>query len=440
VSALQNRSLKKSFMKRHYQFIYLRFFILLMVPLISAEGAYGQTTAEDLSNLRVSGNYQNKDLSLVLLDLSVNHRLTFHYDREELPEKDITISFRRRPLSDVLTTLLDGTGLTYELIPPRTIRIVSDPAGVPARSEQQGVAPTRRDITVSGVVQDMATGERLPFANVVLAGTDRGTTTNVDGYFTLFDVPDDTTVLTISHLGYQPLSFQLHPQTQTDDLRIGLRAYGVELSEVVVAAHREEQMIQASTGISQIGITPAALGKLPSFGEKDIFRSLQLLPGISGSNESSSGLFIRGGTPDQNLILFDGFTVYHVDHLFGVFSAFNANALKDLQLYKGGFEAKYGGRLSSVVDMTGKDGNTETFNIGGGLSLLSANAYAEGPFADGKGSFLIAGRRSFQSGFYNDLFDTFTESGNQASPNETSPPNLAGLPVRRWSPTPTSTI
>ena len=141
-----------------------------------------------------------------------------------------------------------------------------------------------------------------------------------------------------------------------------------------------------------------------------LFRSLQLLPGVSGSNESSSGLYVRGGTPDQNLILFDGFTVYHVDHLFGFFSAFNSNAIKDVQLYKGGFDAKFGGRISSVVELTGKDGNSEQFNAGAGVSLLAANAFVESPFAKGKGTFLIAGRRSFQSKFYRNLFNAYTGS------------------------------
>ena len=113
--------------------------------------------------------------------------------------------------------------------------------------------------------------------------------------------------------------------------------------------------------------------------------------------------------------MFDGFTVYHVDHLFGFFSAFNANAVKDVQLYKGGFDAKYGGRLSSVVELTGKEGNIKEFNMGLGLSLLSVNGFVEAPFADGKGSFLVAGRRSFQSSFYNNIFDAYTESNEAAS-------------------------
>ncbi|MBK6948775.1 MAG: TonB-dependent receptor, partial [Haliscomenobacter sp.] len=122
-------------------------------------------------------------------------------------------------------------------------------------------------------------------------------------------------------------------------------------------------------------------------------------------------------------MLFDGFTVYHVDHLFGFFSAFNANAVKDVQLFKGGFESKYGGRISSVVDLTGKDGNSEALNIGVGLSLLSVNAFAETPFAAGKGSVLVAARRSFQSNFYNNIFEAFTRNSTRPV---NSPPVFAG--------------
>ena len=132
-----------------------------------------------------------------------------------------------------------------------------------------------------------------------------------------------------------------------------------ELDEIVVRGAKDDQMLRISENISQISISPAQIATLPSLGEKDIFRSMQLLPGISGTNETSAGLFIRGGTPDQNLLLFDGFTVYHVDHFYGFFSAFNSNAIKDVQLYKGGFEAKYGGRLSSVMELTGKRGQQQ---------------------------------------------------------------------------------
>ena len=151
-------------------------------------------------------------------------------------------------------------------------------------------------------------------------------------------------------------------------------------------------------------------------GEVDIFRSLQLLPGVSGTNESSAGLFVRGGTPDQNLVLLDGMTVYKVDHFFGFFSAFNANAVKDVQLFKGGFPAKYGGRTSSVVDLTGKTGSFEKIKGSAGINFLSANAMVEIPFAK-KFSLLLAGRRSYtdviQSGLYKNITGNFLDNNQQ---------------------------
>ena len=169
----------------------------------------------------------------------------------------------------------------------------------------------------------------------------------------------------------------------------------------------ERPMLSASEKTSQITLTPSQIETLPSLGEKDIFRAFQLLPGISGSNEASSGLYVRGGTPDQNLILYDGFTIYHVDHLFGYFSAFNMEAVDEVKLNKGGFEAKYGGRLSSVMELLGKSGSPDAFSFGVGASFLSFNALAEIPLF-GRGSLTLAGRRSFQSPLYNSIIDMFS--------------------------------
>ncbi len=361
------------------------------------------------TQIKIKGNYQNKALDLVLLDLKINYRLEFQYDKELLKNITINTSIPGLPLKEAISTLLQGTGIDFELKGEKTVALFS------SRQKNKKLTissfnPSRTDITISGAIKDQNNGETLPFASIIVEGTSLGVTSNVDGYFTIFNVPNDTALLKISYIGYQTLYYRLSPEMQLEGIEIRLQDFGIQLEEVIVKAIKEEQMLSASSGISRIGLSPAALNKLPSYGERDVFRSLQLLPGVSGSNESSSGLYVRGGTPDQNLVLFDGFTVYHVDHLFGFFSAFNANAIKDVQLYKGGFDAKYGGRLSSVVDLTGKDGNTETFNIGAGLSPLSINGFVETPFGGGKGSILLAGRRSFQSNFYNNIFDAYTES------------------------------
>jgi len=167
--------------------------------------------------------------------------------------------------------------------------------------------------------------------------------------------------------------------------------------------------------VGVLQLTPESLDKLPNLGEKDILRAFQLMPGVGATNESSSGAYVRGGTPDQNLVVFDGFTVYQVDHLYGFFSAFNSNAVKDVQLYKGGFSSVYGGRLSSVTEINGKDGNKNEASYGVDLSLLSLNMFASTPLND-KSSLLIAFRRSYQGPLYDKIFKQFNTSTVDAGP------------------------
>lgn len=198
------------------------------------------------------------------------------------------------------------------------------------------------------------------------------------------------------------------------NLKIEMSSSSAQLDEVVVVAEREA-LLQAGGSISKLKMTPAKLAALPSLGERDIFRSFQLMPGISAANEHTSGLYVRGGTPDQALTLYDGFTVYNVDHLFGFFSAFNSNSIKDVQLYKGAFDAKYGGRLSSVVEITGKEGNSKQFNIGGDVSLLSLNLFAEAPITENLTT-IAAFRRSWRSPIYNEIFDRFSGAGEDDNP------------------------
>ena len=375
--------------------------------------------AQELAKKKISFTYVDRPLDLVFLDLKINQRLEFDYQKEEVQGIRISKSIPRLPLDEALKELLVGTGLSFELQEPRRVLIFKYDAKKSTSLTSSQFQAEKFDLTISGVIKDAQSGETLPFANLLVVGTSSGTNTNVDGWFTLHNVPSDTALIEVSYIGYQTQYFRLTPQMDLNKLVIRTLPVEKFLQEVTVAASRKEQMMKASSGISKVAIAPAQIDALPSLGEKDIFRSLQLLPGVSGSNESSSGLYVRGGTPDQNLVLFDGFTVYHVDHLFGFFSAFNSNAIKDVQLYKGGFEAKYGGRLSSVVDITGKDGNSEQVNFGGGLSLLSANAFAEVPFAKGKGTILLTGRRSFQSSFYRNLLE-FSDGDSDTGTNEES--------------------
>jgi ferric enterobactin receptor len=267
-------------------------------------------------------------------------------------------------------------------------------------------------LTITGKVIDQASGEALPYASVYVEGnTTLGTLTNVDGYFSLLNVPTDSIVLWTRHLGYVPRRIQISALTKTS-ITIGLD-FANELQEVKVSAEKSE-MLRSNQEVGMLKISPRDIYKLPTIGERDPFRVFQLMPGVSSSNESSSGLYVRGGTPDQTLVLYDGFTVYHVDHLFGFFSAFNYNALKDIRLYRGGFDAKYGERVSAVAEITGKDGNSNHLNMGIDLGLLSANAYVEAPIGK-KLTFLVAGRRSWPSPLYKQLFSHFKGGGENTT-------------------------
>ncbi|MDW3647334.1 MAG: TonB-dependent receptor [Bacteroidia bacterium] len=281
---------------------------------------------------------------------------------------------------------------------------------------------------ISGIILGKDSQERLPFADIIIKGTKQGSSSNVDGYFSLLNVPEQALILKISYVGYASMEVGIEAgNDDIKDLEIELN-FNFELEEVVLTA-QSYKVMNASDGISTIQVSPAQLALFPNIGEVDIFRSLQLLPGVSGSNESSSGLYVRGGTPDQNLVLLDGMTVYNVDHFFGFFSAFNAEAIKDVQLYKGAFPAKYGGRLSSVVDLTGKTGDPNKLHGNFGVNLLNAKAGIQIPLFK-KATFSLHGRRSYtdiiQNELYKEIFDVFTQTENL--------PNIDGLEVTTIEP------
>ena len=261
--------------------------------------------------------------------------------------------------------------------------------------------------TISGKVIEKGSGEALSFATVVIKGTTTGVVANVDGFFSLVDVATEELVLEVSYVGYITVEVQVLDQRQ---LLVELEPLNDELQEVVVVANGYK-VFDASSGTSTTTLSTKQISILPSVGEPDIFRSLQMLPGVSSTSESSSGLFIRGGTPDQNLTLLDGITVYKVDHFFGFFSAFNTNAIKDVRLFRGAFPARYGSRMSGVVELTGKTGSFEKTQGSVNVSLLSVGGHFEMPLTDNL-SILIAGRRSYseiiRGGLFNELIGNLT--------------------------------
>jgi hypothetical protein len=285
-----------------------------------------------------------------------------------------------------------------------------------------------QNLLLTGVVKNAESGETLPSANIIVKGTAIGTATNVDGFFTLLNLPEKKFTLNIFYVGCHAIEMEVDLDKIEGRLTIEMQPSNIEIDEVFVTA-KSYKIMKATEGVSSIRVSPMDLKTLPSFGQVDIFRSLQLLPGISGTNESSSGLYVRGGTPDQNLVLLDGMTVYNVDHFFGFFSAFNADAIKDINMYKGGYPAKYGGRISSVVDLTGKTGDPNNFHMNGGINLLDAHTSIEVPLG-GKGSILLAGRRSYtdvlESGLYNKIYDMLSQNDAEQTTQQPAAPTMGG--------------
>lgn len=246
--------------------------------------------------------------------------------------------------------------------------------------------------TISGFVTDRTSGEFLLSANVFLSGTSLGALSNENGYYAITGIPAGSYVLVVSYIGYE---------THRDTLSLGAETYlrrDVALAptvligeETVVEADRNRDERLAQPGF--VALQAAVLQDLPAVGETDLLRSLQLLPGIQASSDISSGLYIRGGGPDQTQILLDQIPLYNPSHAFGFFSIFNPEAIKDMRLHKSAYPASYGGNLGAVLDVTNRDGNRNELRGSGGVSLISMRTMIEGPLA--RGSFMVSGRRTY---------------------------------------------
>jgi len=255
-----------------------------------------------------------------------------------------------------------------------------------------GGQPTER-YTISGYIKEAVSGELLIGVNIYLSDHKTGTVTNTYGFYSITLPAADSIELIASYIGFTPeirkVSFH-----KNIELNIDLKP-NILLDEVTVTADRIEKQSE-SVKMSTVKLEVAQIKNVPSLlGEKDVLKVLQLMPGVQKGSEGNSGLYVRGGGPDQNLIILDDAIVYNASHLFGFFSLFNGDALKSVELTKGGFPARYGGRLSSVLEMNMKEGNKEEWHGEGGIGIISSRMTVEGPLKKGKSSILLSGRRTY---------------------------------------------
>ncbi len=246
--------------------------------------------------------------------------------------------------------------------------------------------------TISGFVYDSSTKENLVGATVFLEGTKIGALTNKNGFFVLNNIPPGKYKIIVSFVGYEKYIDTLILKAK-EIVRKNYYLVPLDVTTQEISVEAERDIEKREITISKINIPIQQISKIRIGGESDLFRSLQYLPGILTSSQISSGLFVRGGSPDQNLVLLDNMTVYNPSHLFGFISTFNSEAIKDVELIKGGFPAEFGGRISSVLNITQKEGNRQKVSGGAGIGLISSKAMLEGPLLNG--SWFIAGRRTY---------------------------------------------
>ncbi|NEU08487.1 TonB-dependent receptor [Flavihumibacter sp. R14] len=265
-------------------------------------------------------------------------------------------------------------------------------------------------VSISGYISDFHSGERLAGASVYSLNNKSGSSSNAYGYFRLAAVKAGTQQVVISMLGYRPdtLSLTIHKDTF---IEVKLISKTASLAEVAITDFSKRNLHVSQ--MNKVGLSPAEIKSLPRFaGEVDVVKALQLLPGVKAGREGSSDFQVRGGGPDQNLILLDGVPIYNSSHTLGLFSVFNADAIKTVELSKGGFPSRYGGRLSSVLDIQLKDGNNDHFRFDVSAGLISSKLLLEGPLKNKNTTFMIGARRT-----YLDLINSIRQAGSGSSNN-----------------------
>ncbi len=327
-------------------------------------------------------NFTAKNLSLdrALEKLSDKSKVSIAYSKSLLPETaPISIRFKKESLRNVLEYLLSNTGLTYKVIGSQIVLY---------REHE-----TSEEFTISGYVEDVSTGEKLICANVFDARSGKGTSTNAYGFYSL-TLKEAVVSINYSYLGFQieTKNFDLVKDTR---INVNLSA-SLVLNEVIITASDSTSFRKNDFSILDLDDLPVnEMDLLPSLvGETDLIRLAQMIPGVQTGADGLGGLHVRGGNSDQNLFLLDGVPIYNASHLAGLLSVYNSDAIRSSKLIKTGFPVRYGGRLSSVVDVRTKEGNTKELKAEAGIGLSSVRATIEGPLKKDKSSFFISGRRA----------------------------------------------
>lgn len=357
-----------------------RVLFLLVVVFYTLAGVLWTVDAH--SQDKITLHLERVTLHTIFEALEEQTRFTFSYSTSLQDIQPVSVTVRDEPLDAVLNGLEKQARVKFNR--------VGNMIAVTRAGPSAGQSSVRENASINGYITDQQTGETLLAANVALAEINRGTSSNNSGYYTITDIPPGSYTLVATYIGYQRYEREVTlDDGENQRINIELAPKNLQLDELVVRSQAEKE---AQKNIGRANISTELIKKLPSVMTPDVFRSIQLLPGVKAASDFSSGLYIRGGSPDQTLILLDETTVYNPSHFFGLFSTFNPDAVKDVQLYKGGYPAEYGGRIGSVLTIYNKDGNRNETKGTASIGMLASRASIEGPYK--YGSYMLAVRRS----------------------------------------------
>jgi len=350
---------------------------------------YGGVAAQDLSQ-RITLKIKDRPVSEVLEEITALSGIRFSYNPSELPLRvHVSVRARNKPVGEILAALLLEKGIRYTRVEDY---LVLKPSPVMGDGVKRPAGGMKARVTVSGYLKSRDDGEALIGASVYIRGTSTGVQTNGYGFYSLSLTPGNYQV-TFSYLGFREVTEEL-AITEDTRLSVALESEKLEMKEVEIVAplHSGDQ---GPVQLGEFRFSSATLGQMPGFGGNvDVIRALQAVPGVQTFGDGSALYYVRGGNSDQNLLLIDEVPVYNPSHLFGFFTAFSPDAINSVQVYKGDFPARYGGRLSSVIDIRAKEGNMNRFGFSGNIGPYASSLTVEGPLAAGKSSFLVSGRVS----------------------------------------------
>lgn len=346
--------------------------------------------------MKVSLHLEDAEIQQFLREVEQTTGYLFIYGQEVKLSGTVTMDAHNRPLKELLKQVLDSRKIDFYFKGKHIIL------------QQKEIKTVSRKYTISGYITDGTSRETLIGANIFESRQSQGTTTNPYGFYSL-TLPGGELELTYSYIGYEPRTYRF---TLSADTVVNIRMVdNNQLQEVVIVSDKAEtgfkatQMGAVDIPLNHIRNTPGVLG------EADVLKSIQLTPGVQGGTEGTAGIHVRGGGPDQNLILLDGVPLYHVEHLFGFFSVFTPEAVKKVQFFKGSFPARFGGRLSSVVDVRTNDGDMQRYHGSFSLGLLSTKVHLEGPIVKDRTSFIFSARRSYLDLLIRPFFDDDQKGG-----------------------------